>query len=153
MVEDVRRRQHDWQVGVGTHDDANDGLLVRKPSLGIQRCVQVELFGFVTTQETCEETPQTIAELCVGVRNDGDVTHLAAFAAFGITVQVDTGTRYCKRKLGERRYLGYIGRCAENVGHAGGGHLQSSGAQWEGENGAQVVLVLRCLACFDCIVT
>ena len=78
--------------------------------------------------------------------------HLAPFATLGFAVEVHARAGDGERGLGEGGDLGEGGGRAEDVEHARGGDLERSGAEWEGEDGAEVVLVLGGLASFNCVV-
>jgi hypothetical protein len=76
------------------------------------------------------------------------MSHFSTLAALGLAVRVHARTRHSKSERCEFRDLRHVIRGAKDIEHRGRGNFESSRASREGEDGAEVVFVLRGLACF-----
>jgi len=70
------------------------------------------------------------------------VPHLPAFATLSLTVKVHARTVRAEGKLCKADKLGHVVRRAEQVEHRGGRYFERSRVDGEGEDSAQMILVL-----------
>ena len=77
------------------------------------------------------------------------MSHFATLAVLRLAVQVHARTWHCESVLCEFRDFGHGIRGTKDVEHRGGGNFESGQADGEGEDGAEVIFILRGLACFD----
>ena len=71
------------------------------------------------------------------------MSHFATLAALRLAVQVYARTRHNKSKLFKFRDLRHVIRGGKEIEHRGGGNFESSRANGEREDGAEVVFVLE----------
>ena len=55
---------------------------------------------------------------------------------------MNAGTGDGQSRRGEVGEFGHGGGCADEVEHCGGGNFERCGAEWEGEDGSEMILVL-----------
>ena len=96
----------------------------------------------VAAWEMPEESEESGADLRVRVGGHGYVAHFATLATLGFAVEVHVCAGHGEGTFGEVGDFGHVVRRAEDVEHGSGGYLESSRADGEREDGAEVVFVL-----------